>query len=158
MHEFGRNIAVFADSVDDSTDARHIHAVNLNLLFGRLGRLHNLRQSGGERHLVGEVHVAATQKFLYLGTGGVHTRQNRENRLLTLANFLVEHVVNLENFYKSRRSEDDHNGIDFLEFLFTIVDGNAEMFGHSRRQNVDGIGDARTRQQLFLQFVGSFSR
>ena len=68
----------------------------------------------------------------------------------------MQHIIDLEDFNESWGAKDDHNGINIIHPL-TIVDGNAQMLGRTRGENIDGVGHATAWQQLFLEFFGNRS-
>ena len=154
----GRDVAVLPYPIDDATYAGHVDAVHHDVLVGGLGRLHHLRQGGGQRHLVAEVYVAALQKLLHLGAGRADAGQDGEYRLAALAYLLVEHVVDFEYLHQARRAEDDHDGIYLREPLLAVVDGQRQLLGAAGSQDVNGIADTTAGQQLRLQLVGSRAR
>ena len=76
-----------------------------------------------------------------LRTCRVHAREDGENRLAALLYLLVQDVVSFVELYQSRCSEDDHDGIDVTEMFLAVVDGDAEMFGRTCGQNINGISN-----------------
>ena len=44
------------------------------------------------------------------------------------------------------------NGVDVVELIFAIVDGDAQLLGRARSEDVNGIGDGGTGEELRLQF------
>ena len=137
--------------------ARHVNTVDVYLLVGRWRSLHHLRQCRCHRHFVGKVHMTFLQELLHLRTGGVHAGQDGEYRFLTLQYLLVQHRVSIIQTHQTGRPEDDHDGIDVVEVLLTIVDGDTQMFGRTRCQHINGVTDGSTRQQLRLQFLCSLT-
>ena len=82
-------------------------------------------QRGGEGHFVAEVHMSLAQEFLYLRAGSVQTRQDGEDGLLAFQYLLVQHVIGLIQLHQTWCAENHHDGIDVVETLFTVVDGDA---------------------------------
>ena len=95
--------------------------------------------------------MSATEELLHLGTSRIDAGQYGEDWLLALQYLLVQHVVGFVELHQSRCTEDDHDGIDVLELLLAVVDGDAQVFGCSRCQDVDGVGHRRAGEQLCLQ-------
>ena len=162
VNQVGRDVgplgALGVYSVDNLSDAGHVHSVDDHVLVGRGGRLHDLGQGGGQRHLVAEVHVAALEKLLHLRPGSAHAGQDGEDGLATLLDLLVEHVVDLEEFHQSGCAEDDHDGVDVGHVVLAEVDGYSQMLGGAGGQDVDGVGHAAAWQQLCFQLFGRLAR
>ena len=55
----------------------------------------------------------------------MQTGQDGENRFLALQHLLVEHLVGLIELRQSWCTIDDGDGIDVVELVFAVVDGNA---------------------------------
>ena len=127
-HRLWRHIAVLFNTIDDFVEPRYVNTIKLHLRRCRLRCVHNLRQGSGQRHLVREVYVSFLQKFSHLWAGSVQTRQNGEDRLLTLQYLLVQHLVSLIELRQPWCAIDDGNGIDVLKFMFTIVNSYAKLF------------------------------
>ena len=98
--------------------------------------------------------MALAQEFLHLRTGRVQTGKDGEHRLLALQYLLVQHIVGLVELYQTGGAEDDHDGVDVVETLLTVVDGDAQMLGGAGGKNVDGIGGGGTGEELGLQLIG----
>ena len=154
LHLMGRDVAVVGDGVDDATDARHVHAKQLDFVGRGAGYIHDARQHGTQRHLVGKVYVALLQEGSHLGSGCVDGGQDGENRLAAGLHGFVQHVVHVEHRHQARRAEDGHHGVDVVELVFAIVQTELQVFGRTRSENVDGVSHRSARIELCLQFVG----
>ena len=83
----------------------------------------------------------------------MQTRQDGENRFLARQHLLMEHLVGLVELRQSRGAVDDGDGIDILKLLFTVVDGNAQLFSCSCGKDIYGISHGRAWEEFGLQFV-----
>ena len=81
-------------------------------------------KGGGKCYFIAEVHMTFLQKFLYLWTRSVETGEDGENRFLAFMDFLVEHIVGLIKLHQAGGAENHHNGIDILELVLAIVNGD----------------------------------
>ena len=70
----------------------------------------------------------------------------------------MQHVVCLEEFHESRCSEDNHDGIHLVESVITVVDGSGELFGSTRCEDINRVGNRRSGEELRLKFFGSLTR
>ena len=70
----------------------------------------------------------------------MQTWQDGEDGLLALQHLLVQHLVGLVELCQSGCTIDDGNGIDILETLLAIVDGDAQLLSRSCGEDVDGVG------------------
>lgn len=84
--------------------------------------------------------MSLAQELRHLWSGGVQTGQDGEDGFLAFQNLLVQNVISLIELDEPRCAEDDHHGVDIVEFLLTIVDGDSEMLRCSRGKDVDGVG------------------
>jgi hypothetical protein len=51
----------------------------------------------------------------------------------------VQHVVSLVKLHEAGRAEDDEDGVDALEAVLAVVDGQGEMLGRAGGEDVDGV-------------------
>ena len=139
MHVPGGYVSVAVDALDDLPYARHIDAEQLYFGRGGLRGLHHLGEGCGERDLVAEVDMPLLQELGHLWAGRVEARQYGEDGLLALQDFLVQHVVSLVKLHEAGRAEDDEDGVDALEAVLAVVDGQGEMLGRAGGEDVDGV-------------------
>ena len=86
------------------------------------------------------------QELVNLRACRVHAGQDGEDGLATFEDFLVQRVVGFVELYETGCAEDDHDGIDFVEVAFAVVDGNGQMLGVASSQDIDRVGDGRAWQ------------
>ena len=104
-----------------------IDTIELHLEARGLWSLHHLRECRSQRDLIAEVHVSALQELLYLRACCMQAGQDGEDRLLALLDFLVEHIIGLIELGETRRTVDDSDGVDIVEFVLTIVNHRTQL-------------------------------
>ena len=154
LHVVRFDVALPRDGVDDAADARHVHAEEFYLVVCRTRCVHDARKRRAQRHLVGKVHMPLLQEVCHLGTRRIDGRKDGEYRLAAGLHLLVQHVVHLEHRHQSRRAENRHHGIHFIELLLTILQAEAQMFRRARGEDVDGVAHRRAGKQLAFQLLG----
>ena len=120
--------------------SRQVDAVELYLGWCRLWCAHNLRERCGQCHLIAEVYVSTLQEFGHLRTCSMQTGQHGEDRLLALANLLIQHIVSLVELGETRSAADYGDGIDITKLVFAIVDDSAQLFGSTCGKKIDRVG------------------
>ena len=158
LHLVGRDVAIVGDGVDDAADARHVHAEQLDFVGCGAGYVHDARQHGAQRHLVGKVHVALLQEVRHLGAGCVDGGQDGENGLAARLHRLVQHVVHLEHCHQPRRTEDGHHGVDVLKLVLAVVQAEFQVLGRARGKDINGVAHGGAGIKLCLQFVRQGAR
>ena len=153
MHDIWCHVTIFLDASDDIPYARHIHAKEFYLGSSRRRRTDDACQCGGERHFVRKIHMAFLQKLGHFGTCRMHTRQDGEDRLVAFLDLLMKHIVCRIELYQSRSAKDNEDGINLWEPLIAVVDGNAQLLGRSRGQNIYRITHGSTSKELALQLL-----
>ena len=122
------------------------------------GYVHDARQHGAQRHLVGKVHVALLQEVRHLGTGCVDGGQDGENGLAAGLHRLVQHVVHLEHCHQTRRTEDSHHGVDVLKLVLAVVQAEFQVLGRARGKDINGVAHGGAGIKLCFQFVRQGAR
>ena len=79
------------------------------------------------------------KELRHLRAGRVEARQYGEDWLLAFQYFLVQHVVSLVQLYKSGRTEDYEDGVDVIEAVFAVVDGERKVLRRAGGEDVDGV-------------------
>ena len=129
---------------------RDVDTIELHLKGRCLWSLHDLTQGSSQRNLVAEVDVSLFQEFLHFRTCGMEAGQDGEDRFFAFADLLIEHIVGLIELGEARGAVDDGNGINLIELVLAVVDDLSKLFWCASGEEIDGIGDRRTREQLGL--------
>ena len=153
LYIMGLNISIFGDRVYNTTNTRHIHTKEFDLIGGRPGSIHNARQCGTQCHFVSKVHMAFSKESGNFRSGSIDGGKNGKDRFTACLHLLVQHVIHLEHGNQSRCPEDSQNSINIIEFLFTIFQAKTQMVGSSRSQDINRISYSCTGEEFTFQFV-----
>ena len=123
------------------SDLDNVHTVELYLGRCRRWRLHDLGESRGQCHLITEVHMSFLQELRHFGSSRMYAGKDGEDGFLARKDLLVKHIVCLIKLNQSWGTKNHKDGIDLIEALFTVIDGNAKFFSCSRGKDVDGVGN-----------------
>src|SRR5699024_7807022 len=104
-----------------------------------------------EQHLVREVDAAVADEFfdfvLHPRVGGKY----REYRFVGIAYLFGEQRIDVVYREQTGTAENHRDAVDMLEIVLARIEDEAELFGRTGSQEVDGIAHRRTGKQLCEQ-------